>query len=130
VTRPARAGLVLLSVGLAVASWLRPDPLEAVAEVEEIVSLAHAVSLVLAGLAVLLIAGAASAPAVITRGALAQAAGLALSAYMLVAVATTVAGAFPMPLLGVGMSPILGFWLGVGLLAARLRPAPSPASGS
>lgn len=128
-TRPARAGLVLLSVGLAAASWLRPDPLEPVAEVEEIVSLAHAVSPVLAGLAVLIIAGAAAAPAVVARSGPARAAGFALSAYMLVAAATTVAGAFPMPLLGVGMSPILGFWLGVGLLAARLRPSPTPASG-
>ena len=26
-------------------------------------------------------------------------------------------GAFPAPLLGLGMSPIIGAWLGVGLLA-------------
>lgn len=31
-------------------------------------------------------------------------------------------GAFPVPLVGVGLSPILGVWLGVGLLAS-LRPA-------
>ena len=128
--RPWRIGLVLLASGLALVSWFRPDPLEAVAEVEEIIALASAVSPVLAVLAVTLIAGASAAPALAARGTPAGDAGLALSAYMLVAAAMTVLGAFPVPLLGVGMSPILGFWLGAGLLAARLRSAPIPASGS
>jgi hypothetical protein len=128
--RPWRIGLVLLASGLALVSWFRPDPLEAVAEVEEIIALAIAVSPVLAVLAVTLIAGASAAPALAARGTPAGDVGLALSAYMLAAAATTVLGAFPVPLLGVGMSPILGFWLGVGLLAARLRSAPIPASGS
>ena len=129
-SRPLRIGLILLAGGLSAISWLRPDPLEAVAEVEEIVALANAVSPFLAGLAVVLITAVALTPAVTTRKAPVRDAGLALSGYMLVAAATTVFGAFPMPLLGVGMSPILGFWLGVGLLAARLRPSPTPASGS
>lgn len=129
-SRPVRIGLILLAGGLSAVSWLRPDPLAPVPEVEEIVGLASAVSPILAGLAVLLITAVALTPAVMARNTLARPAGLALSAYMVVAAAITVFGAFPMPLLGIGMSPILGFWLGVGLLAARLRPAPSPASGS
>lgn len=129
-TRKVRIGLILLAGALSAASWLRPDPLAPVPEVEEIVALAHAVSPILAGFAALLIAAVGLAPAVMTRRTPVQTAGLALSACMLVAAATTVFGAFPMPLLGVGMSPILGFWLGVGLLAARLRPASTPASGS
>lgn len=129
-SRPVRFCLILLAGGLSAISWLRPDPLEAVAEVEEIVAMAYGASSLLAGLAVLLIAATAATPALATRGTPAGDAGLALSAYMLIAAAVTVFGAFPMPLLGVGMSPILGFWLGVGLLAARLRPAPTPASGS
>ena len=30
-------------------------------------------------------------------------------------------GAFPVPWVGMGMSPIVGGWLGVGLLAAAMR---------
>lgn len=129
-SRPARIGLILLAGGLSAVSWLRPDPLAPVPEVEEIVGLASAVSPILAGLAVLLITATALTPAVAARNTPARPAGLALSAYMLIAAAITVFGAFPMPLLGIGMSPILGFWLGVGLLAARLRSASIPASGS
>lgn len=129
-SRPARIGLILLAGALSAVSWLRPDPLAPVAEVEEIVALASAVSPILAGLAVLLITAVALTPAATARKTPGQQAGLALSAWMLVTAATTVFGAFPMPLLGVGLSPILGFWLGIGLLAARLRPAPSPVSGS
>ena len=106
-----------MATALAAASWLRPDPLEAIPEVEGIVGLAYAVSPVLALLAVVVLVATLLAPA-----------------YFLTAAATTLFGAFPMPLLGVGMSPILGFWLGVGLLAATLRQSPggaaSPASGS
>lgn len=32
-------------------------------------------------------------------------------------------GAFPVPLTGMGMSPILGFWLGIGVLSATTKPA-------
>ncbi len=128
--RKVRIGLILLTGALSAASWLRPDPLAPVPEVEEIVALAYAASPALAGLAVLLITAVALTPAVATRRTPAQQAGLALSTYLAVAAATTVFGAFPMPLLGVGMSPVLGVWLGVGLLAARLRPASTPASGS
>ena len=35
-------------------------------------------------------------------------------------------GAFPVPLVGMGPSPILGAWLGVGLLAAAARAGSSP----
>ena len=129
-SRPARIGLILLAGALSAVSWLRPDPLAPVPEVEEIVGMASAVSPILAGLAVLLITAVALTPAVTTRRTPVQQAGRALSVYMLVTAATTAFGAFPMPLLGIGMSPILGFWLGVGLLAARLRPSPSPGSGS
>ena len=30
-------------------------------------------------------------------------------------------GAYPVPLAGIGMSPIVGAWLGVGLLAGLIR---------
>ncbi|WP_339872037.1 hypothetical protein [uncultured Brevundimonas sp.] len=131
-----RGGIIGLAAALAAASWLRPDPLAAIPEVEGIVGLAYAVSPGLALLSVALLIATLLVPAVLARspGRAGQAGGLALSAYGLATTATTLFGAFPVPLLGIGMSPILGFWLGVGLLAAGLRPgsepAASPASGS
>jgi hypothetical protein len=34
-------------------------------------------------------------------------------------------GAFPVPLVGIGMSPVVGFWLGAGALAAARRSNPA-----
>ena len=48
-------------------------------------------------------------------------AGGALSLCLAAWAVTPLFGAFPVPLVGVGMSPILGAWLGVGLLAATAR---------
>lgn len=114
-------GLAMAAVGLAVAaSWLRPDPLEPVAEVEEILGLAWAVSPVVAiaaGLALLAALGAlAGARAPEVRGG-----ARALVAYALLSAAAPLAGPFPVPLVGMAMSPILGLWLGAGLLAAQAR---------
>jgi len=49
----------------------------------------------------------------------------ALSAYLLLTMIAPAIGAFPVPLMGMGMSPIIGSWLGVGCLAlfARLNRA-------
>lgn len=119
-TAGRRLGLIALAALLVAAGWLRPDPLGAVPEVEEIVALAFSLSPLLAVAAVIAFAVTAAAPAWTTRASPAATAGLALSAYLLTTGLTTVFGAFPMPLLGVGMSPVLGVWLGVGLLAAAL----------
>ena len=129
---PVRVGLVTVTAGLAAFSWLRPDPLAPVPEVEEIVALALGITPVLAVAAVVLIVATSLAPMLGTRlaGARSFGTGLPLSAYFLLTAGMTIFGAFPMPLLGIGMSPIVGFWLGVGLLAAQVRPGPSPASGS
>tara|TARA_R110002051_G_scaffold43331_1_gene88757 strand:+ start:165 stop:1046 length:882 start_codon:yes stop_codon:yes gene_type:complete len=131
-----RFGIIGVATALAVVAWLRPDPLEAIPEVEGIVILAFAVMPMLALLALAILIATTLAPVLVARtsGGAGQTGGLALSVYCLATVGTTLFGAFPMPLLGIGMSPIFGFWLGVGLLAARLRPesgaAASPASGS
>ncbi len=45
----------------------------------------------------------------------------ALAAYALVSAVAALAGPFPVPLVGMAMSPILGLWLGAGLLAAQAR---------
>lgn len=135
-TARLRFAIIGMTTVLAVAGWLRPDPLEAIPEVEGIVILAAAVTPALALLAVAMLIATALAPALVARTSegTGKTCGLALSAYCLATVGTTLFGAFPVPLLGIGMSPVLGFWLGVGLLAARLRPGSgpgaSPGSGS
>jgi hypothetical protein len=45
-------------------------------------------------------------------------AALALAVYCLASALAPAFGAFPVPLVGMGMSPVLGFWLGAGALAA------------
>ena len=47
-----------------------------------------------------------------------SAAALALSAYFVFSALTPLFGAFPVPLVGIGVSPVIGFWMGAGLLAA------------
>ncbi len=129
---PVRLGLAGVAAALAAISWVRPDPLAPVPEVEEIIALAHSITPVLAVVAVVLIVATSLAPMLGTRLARARPSGkgLPLSTYFLLMSGMTLFGAFPMPLLGIGMSPIFGFWLGVGLLAAQVRPGSSPASGS
>lgn len=118
-----RLGLIAVAVGAAAVAWLRPDPLLPVPEVEGIVGLAFAVSPVAGGLAVLSLAAVAAAPMLWTRAAAPglRLAGAALGLCLLGWAATPMFGAFPVPLVGVGLSPILGAWLGAGVLAGRMR---------
>lgn len=113
------AGAILL----AGAAWLRPDPLLPVPEVEEIIELARARSVFLAVAALALLAAAAVAPAWAVRGSQPEAlpAGAALSVCLGLWAVTPFLGAYPVPLVGVGVSPVLGAWLGVGLLAGVMR---------
>lgn len=111
-----RRGVPVIAAGFAVAAWLRPDPLQPVPEVEGIVGLAFAVSPLLAGAAVLSLTAVAAAPARTWRLP-----GLALGLCFLLWALMPLFGAFPVPFLGIGMSPIVGGWLGVGLLAAAMR---------
>ena len=119
----ARVAPSLAAVALAGVAWTRPDPLQPVAEVEEIVQLAASHSPLLAALAVAVLAAFSAVPALTTRGGEARIAGLALAALFLGWSVAPALGAFPVPLVGVGLSPILGAWLGVGLLAALRRTA-------
>jgi cell division protein FtsW (lipid II flippase) len=120
--RGVKAGLILFAGLAAAAAWMRPDPLQPVAEVEEIVGLAFQISPLIGGLALILLAVFTAAPAVLTRAdARLKLAGGALSLCLAAWAVTPRVGACPVPLVGVGMSPILGAWLGVGLLAAATR---------
>ncbi|MBU1378451.1 MAG: hypothetical protein KKE02_05795 [Alphaproteobacteria bacterium] len=119
-SRPLRAA-AMAAVGVAIAaSWLRPDPLAPVPEVEEIMRLAWAVSPVAAIAAWAALFGAVGSFAFIrTPGAGSR----ALCAYAALSALTPLLGPFPVPLVGMAMSPILGLWLGAGLLAAEARRA-------
>lgn len=127
--RSTKAAAVVGAGLLAMLAWIRPDPLQPVAEVEEIVGMAFGLSPVLGGLTLIALVAFVAVPAVLSRSDDGlHLAGAALSLCLALWVATPMFGAFPIPLVGVGMSPILGVWLGVGLLAAlHRRPPPSPA---
>jgi hypothetical protein len=119
--RGAVAGAAILIAGW---SWTRPDPLTPVPEVEEVIQLAASHSIALAAAGVLLLAALAATPLLATRGrkpGLLTAAGLALTALLAGWVVAPALGAFPTPLIGVGLSPVLGVWFGIGLLAALDR---------
>ena len=118
-----RWGVVLAAAALAGLAWTRPDPLAPVAEVEWVIGLAGQLSPLLAALAVLALVAVTATPVLAARGSAepGRRAGRALSALFLAWCAAPALGAFPVPLVGVGLSPILGAWLGIGLLAAVMR---------
>ena len=103
-----------------VVAWIRPDRLAPLPEVEGILTLAGAVSRPVAALCVASLAAVTIAPLLarkIVRDRECPAA-VALSVYFLGCILMPLFGAFPIPLAGMGMSPILGFWLGIGALNA------------
>lgn len=102
--------------GIAALSLLRADPLQPVAEVEQIIQLAHAAAPALAWAAV---ASLAAIPAILFAMRLDDVAARALALYIAAACVAPIFGWFPVPLVGAGMSFPLGLWLGIGLLAAR-----------
>jgi len=128
----ARVVIVAASAGLAAIAWLRPDPLEPVPEVEGIVGLAAQASPLLAGASLALLAAVAMAPGLaLRRGAPdLRLAGAALTVCLGVWTLAPFHGAFPVPFMGVGPSPLLGAWLGVGLLAGLKRNRSSPAAAT
>lgn len=103
---------VLIAVAVIGAAWLRPDPLAPVPEVEGMFRLAWGLSPFVAVLAAAPLLAAALAPM------LAGQRGATLSSYFLISAMAPALGAFPVPLVGMGVSPILGAWLGVGVLVA------------
>jgi len=121
-----QAGRMITAAGLAgatllvAAAWWRPNPLEPVPEVEGIFALATQVSPYLGAAAAFALAAASLAPLLAYRG---TANGTANGAWALAAYFTVIAlapalGAFPVPLVGLGMSFPIGHWLAVGLLAS------------
>jgi hypothetical protein len=129
---PAHLGASLIFAALAALTWTRPDPLAPVPEVEEIIQLAAAQSPVLAALCVVSLATAVACPLLARGGAQSKAhpSAIALCVYFLICSLMPWFGAFPVPLVGMGMSSIVGFWLGIGSLMTLCDPAgigPAPA---
>lgn len=118
-----KAFVLLVAVVFALGGWMRPDPTTPVAEVEQIFTMCAAVSPLLAWIAGLALAAAAAAP-LLFRSAVSPAArdgAVALSAYFVAVSIAPFCGWFPVPLVGLGMSFPIGWWLGIGLLAAIAR---------
>ena len=124
-----RGFAALVTAAAVLITLLRPDPLDPIAQVEGIVLVAARFSPFVACLGVAGIAGSIAAPLLLVRahrGPVRDAA-LVLTAYSAVAGLAAAVGAFPVPLMGIAVSPILGAWLGLGGLmrvrttAARRR---------
>jgi cell division protein FtsW (lipid II flippase) len=113
---------IVIAALFAICGWMRPDTLQPVAEVEKIFALCAAVSPILAFIAGLALAAAALAPLARSSSTVARDAAVALSAYFATASIVPLFGWCPVPLVGLGMSFPVGWWLGMGLLRAVARP--------
>jgi cell division protein FtsW (lipid II flippase) len=119
----SKAFALLIAALFAIGGWRRPDPLQPVAEVEQIFAMCVAVSPILALIAGLALAAAALAPLARSSptGQPARDAAFALSAYFVTVSIVPFFGWFPVPLVGLGMSFPVGWWLGMGLLLVVTR---------
>lgn len=117
---PLRLACILVLPVLAGLAWLRRDPLAPVPHVEGIVGLAAglgtgwAVAAVVALLVLPL-------PFFLAAREAGKHAGLALVVYVAITVLAPFLGSFPVPVLGYGVSPIIGYLAGLGIL---MRAAP------
>lgn len=102
--------LLAVTILLAATSWLRPDPLQPVAEVEGIIELMWQISLALAAI------GLAALAATIIAVRRADTSSTALAAYCAAVTLMPAFGHFPVPLAGAGISFPLGWWLGIAIL--------------
>jgi hypothetical protein len=122
-TAPGARRMIAVAIAVLVAaiSWSRPDPLQPVPEVEGIFRLALSVSPVVAFAAAIALAATSLAPLCIrnTFDASRRIAALALTGYFISAAVCPAFGAFPVPLVGLGMSFPVGYWLGMALLCAE-----------
>ncbi|MCP3141284.1 putative peptidoglycan glycosyltransferase FtsW/RodA [Pyxidicoccus xibeiensis] len=116
----ARVAVGLTVVGLAAYTWLRVDPLPPVEHVERILVLAlsrgfaWAAAAVVAGLLLL----APMGPAVRRSGGASAGLALSLALYFCATIAVTFFGNFPVPVMGAGAGPVLG-WCALAALCSR-----------
>ena len=116
-----RLACMLALPALASLTWLRRDPLAPVPHVEEIVGLAARLGTgwaVAAVISLLLL----PLPFVLAGRGDGRRVGVALGVYVAITVAAAFVGHFPVPVMGYGVSPILGYLAALGIL---LHSAPS-----
>jgi cell division protein FtsW (lipid II flippase) len=109
-----RVGVTSLHLACLVAAWRRPDPLQPVTFVEDIVSRAFLLGPAPGLAAIVALVAYVAAPLMASPRPTRE--GIALSAYCAGAVAATSCGAFPVPLLGFGVSPVVGALLGLAMI--------------
>jgi hypothetical protein len=116
-------------VGFALLAWSRTDPLEGVPHVEGIVSLAASLG---AGWLIASVLALALLPLPFISEGLRRRElrpeGFSLAAYFGIVCVTPFAGAYPVPVLGYGLSPILGYFAALGWIILRDRAANAEAS--
>ena len=111
---------ILGLAGLALVAWLRPDPLLPVPEVEGVFGLLAAVSLPLAAAAAVALATTSLSPLLRTSDPESRMpAGAPLAGYFATTAIMPLLGAYPVPLVGLGMSFPVGYCLGMALLCAK-----------
>jgi hypothetical protein len=120
-----RVGGAAATVLAVAAACMRPDSVAPVPEVEGIIGLAWESSPVAGAAAVALLAATALFPLRLAGRSRPFTPALALAACCAVQAAAPAFGAFPVPLVGIGMSPVLGFWLGAGALVTARRSSPT-----
>lgn len=107
-----------------VGAWLRPDPLGPAPFVEDIVGRASVMSPLAGVLAAISLVALVAAPWALRRGekrAERESWSIAtLGAYLAASVIVPVFGEFPVPLLGFGLSPVLGAFAGLAALGRVL----------
>lgn len=115
--------VIAASLVLATVAIVRPDPLEPVAHVEGIVGLAATRHITVGAVAVLSLV---LIPLALARG-LPKALGAGLACYVIGLLLAAWLGHHPVPMLGYGVSPILGYYgaLSVAALLGRLASASS-----
>jgi len=119
------SGALLVCLILA---WLRPDPLPAVEYVEGVIGMAARIS---PGLAIVCVGALAIllVPYIwVSRRARAQSdadLGIALAAYFAATLLCSAFRNFPVPIMGYGASPIIGYFIAIGWVANRKFNGPS-----
>lgn len=116
---------VIALLALAGLSWLRRDPLVEVPHVEGIVGLAAELGTAwgIAAVASLLLL---PAPFFAARRGADDRLALALGVYVSVTILVTAVGAFPVPVLGYGASPIIGYFVAMGFALRSGAPVLQP----
>ena len=119
--RPGRVkamALMLLLASIAFA-WMRPDGLQPVPQSELVIELAWRESSLLAAVSLIALAGAALIPLARRNPLPSTGETQALTGYFLAAALCTFVGHYPVPMVGLGMSFVVGYWLGIGLLCSN-----------